>query len=74
MFLTINRAGVHDPRLGERSEGHRDRHPVDCIVDDFMPVQDLNRIGPDLTADFDSGDCIRILEVGRFAGLDYFGF
>ena len=46
----------HDRGIAQRAIGDRNRHSADGIVDDFVPHQDAQRVGPGVLADDDRDD------------------
>ena len=48
---SVNLPLEHDSRVAERAVRHRQRHTVDVVVDDLVPDQDAQGIGPRFVGD-----------------------
>jgi hypothetical protein len=76
MILPFNLTGVHDSCLGQRSEGYHNRNPVDRIIYNLMPIEDLYRVRPSFRANPDANDVIRTIQKvgfgsGHKIGIQY---
>ena len=58
----------HDARVAQGAEGNGDRPAGNLVVDDFVPYQNGQRIGPSLSAMFVDDDRIRVRQPVRRSG------
>ena len=68
ILFPIDIARVNYSRLGKGSECYRNRDTIDGIIDDFMQVQDSDRVCPCLASHLNSYDLVAGTEESDLCG------